>query len=328
MDAIKKTIPRKVVHSKGGKVCLSGGSMETWQASIETKPVIVRRAIENITFFIQSDKIPELSEIALARVREKINEAIETYIQMNVHNGCMNRTSPSFNWVANVDDDSCAPPEQNSQFGGFIRTCTEDKRLKQPSNGILQIGNRYVYGGSFTSVRVNPVTGTKNCPDELFSAVHVTDDLVVCLADQVTNTDDLPHYGGIYSCDQGNIAGGLNEKECSRGYSAYVMGVIEANCLLYICLKFEKFLELRQLPSVVLPPFFSISIKNQTNQVINSTETKDFYAFTSTSVAPKGYNTVLGLSITGVCIGVLIIIVLIVLRVRNMFNQRTTYSEL
>ncbi|CAF3714278.1 unnamed protein product [Rotaria sp. Silwood1] len=136
MDAIKKTITRKVVNSKGGKVCLSGGSMETWQASIETKPVIVRRAIENITFFIQSDKIPELSEIALARVREKINEAIETYIQMNVHNGCMNRTSPSFNWVANVDDDSCAPPEQNSQFGGFIRTCTEDKRLKQ----CIQVG--------------------------------------------------------------------------------------------------------------------------------------------------------------------------------------------
>jgi len=127
--AVKKSFTRKVIHSKGGKLSLSNGSIESWESSIDSKPVIVRRGIENITFFIQSDKIPELSEVELMNVREKLNEATETYIQMNVYSGCMNRSSPSFNWVANVDDGSCTPSEENSQFGGFIRTCTENSRL-------------------------------------------------------------------------------------------------------------------------------------------------------------------------------------------------------
>jgi hypothetical protein len=131
IEATKKNITRKVVLTKGGTVSLLEGSMANWQASVEGRPVIVRRAIENITFFIQSDVIPELSEIALTRVREKIDQAVETYTQMNVYSGCMNRSSPSFNWIANVDDGSCAPADMNSQFGGFIRTCTEDSRLIQ-----------------------------------------------------------------------------------------------------------------------------------------------------------------------------------------------------
>ena len=48
---------------------------------------------------------------------------------MNAVRGCMHRDSPSFNWVANVDDGSCAPSDQNSQFGGFIRSCSEEESL-------------------------------------------------------------------------------------------------------------------------------------------------------------------------------------------------------
>ena len=131
VNEAKKQITRKIINSKGGKLSLSGGSIESWQSSIDKAPVIVRRAIENITFFIQSDQIPELSEIDLAYVRTELNQAVETYIHMNVYSGCMNRSSQSFNWIANVEDGSCAPPEENSQFGGFIRTCTEDSRLNQ-----------------------------------------------------------------------------------------------------------------------------------------------------------------------------------------------------
>ena len=125
----KENINRKVIHSKGGDVFVSGNHMEAWQASVNSRPAIIRRAIENMTYFIQSNTIPELTDIALGQVRQKINDAVNTYVEMNVVRGCMHRDSPSFNWVANVDDGSCAAADQNSQFGGFVRSCSEEEGL-------------------------------------------------------------------------------------------------------------------------------------------------------------------------------------------------------
>jgi len=125
----KQNINRKVISSKGGDVFISGNHMEVWQQSVKSRPAIIRRAIENVTYFIQSDKIPELTDVALALVRQKINDAIDTYVEINAVRGCMHRDSPSFNWIANVDDGSCAPADQNSQFGGFVRTCQESEGL-------------------------------------------------------------------------------------------------------------------------------------------------------------------------------------------------------
>lgn len=127
----KNSINRKVISSKGGDVFISGSHMEAWQASVKTRPAIIRRAIENMTYFIQSEQIPELTDIAIALVRQKINDAIDTYVEMNAIRGCMHRDSPSFNWIANVDDGSCSPADQSSQFGGFVRTCREDEGLTQ-----------------------------------------------------------------------------------------------------------------------------------------------------------------------------------------------------
>jgi hypothetical protein len=51
---------RKIVRAKDGRLNPLDGAIESWQSSVDSKPVIIRRAIKNITFFIQSDKIPEL----------------------------------------------------------------------------------------------------------------------------------------------------------------------------------------------------------------------------------------------------------------------------
>lgn len=131
VETFKKQINQKFISSRGGKILLSNLSMESWQSSVEAFPVIVRRAVENITAVIQSDHIPELSEIDLAEVRSRVGEAIDTYVEMNVIRGCMNRTSPSFNWLATIDDGSCQPAEESVKFGGFIRTCKEDRGMIQ-----------------------------------------------------------------------------------------------------------------------------------------------------------------------------------------------------
>ncbi|CAF3585567.1 unnamed protein product [Rotaria sp. Silwood1] len=124
-------INRKVLSSKGGDIFILGNHMEAWQTSVKKNPAIIRRAIENLTCFIQADKLPELTDVALSKVRKEINEAINTYVEMNTIRGCMKRNSPSFNWIANLDDGSCVSVQQTTQFGGFIRTCLEDSRMSQ-----------------------------------------------------------------------------------------------------------------------------------------------------------------------------------------------------
>ncbi|CAF4914020.1 unnamed protein product, partial [Rotaria magnacalcarata] len=58
----------------------------------------------------------------------------------------------------------------------------------------------------------------------------------------------------MYSCERANIATGSHTKTCPAGYSAYAMGSVNGNCLLEVCLKFEKLDERRELPNVALPP--------------------------------------------------------------------------
>jgi hypothetical protein len=178
----------------------------------------------------------------------------------------------------------------------------------------LKTNENYVYGGSFTSKKFNPVTNAHSCPDEQFQKVNVLDDITLCLAERITNTENLnlPHFGGMFSCNQGNMATDSNNKKCLSGYSSYVMGAIEGDCLLYVCLDFQQFEGIRQLPSIVLPPFFSIDIKNQTDPSLNSTNTNLTQTQTQTTTPStfKDNPAQLGLSITAFVIGLITITII------------------
>jgi len=109
------------------------------------------------------------------------------------------------------------------------------------------------------------------------------------------------------------------------------MNAIDENCLLYVCLKFDSFPEIRQLPSIVLPPFFSISLPNQTtNLTVSYSEDTDTDTITeSTTKVPevKHDSFTYGLSIGGVAIGVLLTIAVTFLiiqnkRLQHQINQR------
>jgi hypothetical protein len=60
VNNVIKEFTQKIVRAKDGRLNPLDGAIESWQSSVDSKPVIIRRAIKNITFFIQSDKIPEL----------------------------------------------------------------------------------------------------------------------------------------------------------------------------------------------------------------------------------------------------------------------------
>ncbi|UJR07015.1 hypothetical protein I4U23_011303 [Adineta vaga] len=123
INKYEERVTYRHILSEGGKPFLLGMSLQDWQMTIETNPIILQRTIENITMAIDPKQIPEIEENYVYKAIEKINNAIETFIKMNLIYGCMERTSLSFNWLANIDDGSCAETVANTQFGGFIRTC-------------------------------------------------------------------------------------------------------------------------------------------------------------------------------------------------------------
>ena len=124
----------------------------------------------------------------------------------------------------------------------------------------------HVFGGSFSSKKSNPVTDAFTCPDG-FSSVAGPDDLTVCLAEKIQpQSTAMPRFGGMFSCDNGNIATETGVKGCPTGYSVYVMTALDGDCLINVCLKFESFGDVRNFPVVVLPPFFDLEPVNRTTE--------------------------------------------------------------
>ena len=159
---------------------------------------------------------------------------------------------------------------QNCWGCGFLwlSTCCEDVYIGQGQrqvnlygcsrNASANVQSNVVFGGFYTAQKVNPVTNDFTCPVGL-STINDLDGIRVCLAERISpGSDTLPRYGGIYSCQYGNLVTASLDKGCTDGYSPYVMGPIDGNCLLQICLKFEQSDSMRELPSIALPPFFEI----------------------------------------------------------------------
>jgi hypothetical protein len=136
--------------------------------------------------------------------------------------------------------------------------CNRNVSQQLGSYDSASIQSTYVFGGSYTEKKVNPVNNNFDCPQGLSKADDIGG-ITVCLAERFTsNPKILPRYGGIYSCQYGNIAIRSRAKGCSEGYSSYAMGTIDGDCFLDVCLKFEKLDDLRGLPVVAIPPFFQI----------------------------------------------------------------------
>lgn len=194
---------------------------------------------------------------------------------------------------------------------------------ENPSLTIQDKELMHVYGGSFTSKKVNPVTDAFKCPSG-FTESNGIDDMKICLAEKIeTHMKGLPRYGGMFSCDYGNPDADLGAKTCPTGYSVYVMGAIDGDCLINVCLKFDTFDDVRNFPAIVLPPFFDIEFSNRTME-INETMTdseassrmKNNGRSTSTQ-SGKSHRVEIGLSIGAIFVGVLAIATIGITQVRK-----------
>ena len=119
--------------------------------------------VENITMAIDPKQIPEVEEFYVYKAMEEINKAIETYVKMNLIYGCMERTSNSFNWLANVDDGSCTGSVSNVQFGGFIRTCEIDWQAGESSSPQNDLCNNVKLSNFHTTTESCPLGFTQIC---------------------------------------------------------------------------------------------------------------------------------------------------------------------
>lgn len=197
----------------------------------------------------------------------------------------------------------------------------QDTSEKKSSTDVLTVDLTYVYGGSFTTKKENPVTGTSNCPQEqTFTAVPVTDDLRVCLAERVTVTTDLPFFGGIYSCFGGyNGTNSTTNQQCPEGYSAFVMQALDGTCFLYSCLKFKNFNDHSNLPLVSLPPFLTIPIRNETQ---NLTQSDDNNSSNSSSLTPTMKNIFIGLSTGALVVSLIACVITIFCNLKKTSSKR------
>jgi hypothetical protein len=347
VSEFEERVNQRRITSEGGQPFLLGMSLQNWQSTIEDNPVILQRMVENITVAIDPKQIPEIEEFYVYKAIEEISKAIETYVQMNLLHGCMERTSSSFNWLANIDDGSCTESVLDIQFGGFIRTCEIDwvagessspqndlcNNFKRPNfhtntescplgftRSLLYASKRtqryerkhtrrcgflgfskchdtiwvgtatataslfsctkngagltqYTFGGSYTSNKINLLTNDRTCPPK-YRPISIINDINVCFTEQIFDSHHIPKFGGMFSCQTNELLTNDNGP-CPTGFSAYVMGVIENDCILHVCLQL-KTQDIKSLPSISLPPYFNLLEQiNITAPIINDTNATD-----------------------------------------------------
>ncbi len=114
---------------------------------------------------------------------------------------------------------------------------------------------QYSFGGSFASNKINLVTNERTCPLK-YRPVRIANDIYVCFTEQIFDLDIIPKFGGMFSC-QTKHSSASDTDACPTGFSAYVMGVIENDCILHVCLDL-KTRDVRGLPPISLPPYSNL----------------------------------------------------------------------
>lgn len=139
------------VQSLGGLPFYPGITLQGWQQGITNHLVAVDRTGLPLHFFINPDLLPELPGPLVKKLSKTVEGAVRRYYAFNTYPGCMDVSSPNFNFQANTDDGSCEGQMTNVSFGGVYQECTQ----LSGSEGVQLCQ---------TLEQKNPLTGTFSCP--------------------------------------------------------------------------------------------------------------------------------------------------------------------
>ena len=133
----------------GGMPYQAGTTLEDWEKSLANSMVAIDRSGFPLDFAISVVSLPELPSSTRRRLRQAVRSAISRYYYANTYKGCIDPSSPNFDYTANLGvAAACMPPETNTTFGGIYQSCSNNGREDLCSQ-IEQL---------------NPLTGGLSCP--------------------------------------------------------------------------------------------------------------------------------------------------------------------
>ncbi|XP_043967390.1 macrophage-expressed gene 1 protein-like [Gambusia affinis] len=125
LQTYKSNIQYSLIQSHGSIPFYPGITLQKWQENTRNNLVAIDRSGFALHYFINRNTIPDLPEPTVAKVANKVKEAIGLYYEVNTRPGCVDVNSKNFNFQANVDDNSCDGPATNLSFGGVYQVCTK-----------------------------------------------------------------------------------------------------------------------------------------------------------------------------------------------------------
>ena len=234
------SLTHSIADSHGGPPAMA----DDWAGHVEDHLVPIDRSGEPLHIAITPRNFPEMSVGSTVQLANVVYKAIKQYYDHNTIAGCTDAESPNFSFHANHEDGSCKGRLYNYTFGGVYQTCTPASSCgyllqKNPFTSGYSCGKGYravlvrrgfsseqrafystywcavsinpppkqgcFFGGIYSHVLINPITGVHSCPKE-FNPLRFGTTMRVCVSDKPGARGSLP-FGGFYSCSRGNPLG-------------------------------------------------------------------------------------------------------------------------
>ena len=129
IDQFKQSTTNSHILTYGGPMFKLGNfSLSDWEDGVLDHLVAIDRSGVPLYSVINTNNVPELPDSTLLTVMDYVYKAVTKYYKVNTIVGCMDPTSPKFNFQANMGDSSCEAERMNFTFGGIYQTCTINKQ--------------------------------------------------------------------------------------------------------------------------------------------------------------------------------------------------------
>lgn len=124
VDTYKSNVVHSKIHTFGGPPFRANFSINDWEDGLPNNLVAIDRAGDPLHFAITPQALPELPELLAMKLSQFVLKSIQSFYRHNTIKGCIDASSPNFNFQANLDDHSCKSPYTNFTFGGVYQTCS------------------------------------------------------------------------------------------------------------------------------------------------------------------------------------------------------------
>ncbi len=272
----QQNIVKTIVDAVGGRY-LPGMTTKEWADTLDANMRAFDREADLLSNLILGSNFPMFPMATVFKANGVVQEAIKQYLGLNSIDGCLDRASINYNPQANFNSGKMC--DEIIKFGGIISACVNNLLTNSDScppgyvaktftstspsiklttcEGANGINNGAVlFGGVYSSLVQNPITGAKSCPPN-FQAQSLLDcsDNYICLTTDVNdnNIKTAVPFGGIISnCFP------ESPSECPNGLQKILINTIRG-CQISYCSKYKDWSrpELRRPPFVPRPTSYS-----------------------------------------------------------------------